>query len=280
MPCTGRSTAIACIRYALQLKPDYPDAQRNLKRVSQEQAQHVPTAVCRPQEPRQADGAGNDFLGGPFFTSPEPEYHSEHGQDRWLNENVFHSMSHGVFVEFGALDGVTDSNSLFFERNLHWTGICAEPNPSAFEKLRANRKCICEECAVAPRGGVMEFVQCEGGLRGWSGLAEYIEPRHEERMRVNIPNDQRRLLRVPCVTLNELLEKHKLYQVDYLSIDVEGAEFEILKTLDFDRFHARVFDIENNFGNSPIEALMKSKGYVKIQRLGVNDIFVPQSVSC
>jgi hypothetical protein len=57
-------------------------------------------------------------------------YHSEHGQDRWLNENIFKGRRNGVFVEFGALDGIYTSNSLFFERELGWTGVLIEADPS------------------------------------------------------------------------------------------------------------------------------------------------------
>ena len=50
------------------------------------------------------------------------EYHSEHGQDKWLNENIFKNKKYGIFVEVGAIDGLITSNSLFFERDLGWTG--------------------------------------------------------------------------------------------------------------------------------------------------------------
>ncbi len=64
------------------------------------------------------------------------KFHSQVGQDRFLLENFFRGKRGGVFVDIGAYDGETFSNSLFFERTMGWTGLCVEPLPSAFEKLQ------------------------------------------------------------------------------------------------------------------------------------------------
>ena len=68
------------------------------------------------------------------------ESYSQHGQDLYVYETFFkNSAAKGCFVEIGAYDGVTLSNTLLFERHLGWSGLCIEPLPSAFEKLRTNR---------------------------------------------------------------------------------------------------------------------------------------------
>jgi hypothetical protein len=79
---------------------------------------------------------------------------SQHGQDAFVYETFFKSKDgQGYFVDVGAYDGVTFSNSLFFERHLGWSGICIEPLPAAFEKLRGSRTAVCLNCAVADREG-------------------------------------------------------------------------------------------------------------------------------
>jgi hypothetical protein len=113
----------------------------------------------------------------------------------------------------------------------------------------------------------------EGGLFGWSGIKEYIEDEHRERIEKHIPEENRKVISVPCITLNKILKKHNMKKIDYMSIDVEGAEYPILKAFDFDKFDVDVFDIENNFGNDKIDELMVANGYKKIARLDVNDIY-------
>jgi hypothetical protein len=65
------------------------------------------------------------------------KYYSQIRQDRYI-DFFFSKKRNGVFVDIGANDGVTLSNTYFLEKERHWTGICIEPIPSSFEKLKAN----------------------------------------------------------------------------------------------------------------------------------------------
>src|SRR4030095_6950761 len=127
------------------------------------------------------------------------KFHSQVGQDRFLLENFFRGKRGGVFVDIGAYDGETFSNSLFFERTMGWTGLCVEPLPSAFQKLKATRKAICENVCVAEfEGAHLRFMQ-------QLSVARTTHTAHVTR-------------------LSKLLDKHKLFHIDYCSIDTEGAE--------------------------------------------------------
>ncbi len=201
-------------------------------------------------------------------------YKSEHGQDKWLNENVFKNKANGVFVEFGALDGVLHSNSLFYERELNWKGLCIEPNPHAFDLLKKNRNCIVENYAISDEEGIEKFLLFKGGLLGWSGLVNSIESQHMDRINKHISEKDRSVINVRCILLQELLARHDIFKIDYMTIDTEGSEYDIVKTFDFNKYDVDVFDIENNFHNYPIENLMNSKGYKKIKRLDINDIYI------
>ena len=68
--------------------------------------------------------------------SAEEQYKSQDGQDKWANENVFKGKSRGIFVDLGCYDGVTYSNTWYFERVLNWTGVCVEPNPGGIPSDR------------------------------------------------------------------------------------------------------------------------------------------------
>jgi hypothetical protein len=109
------------------------------------------------------------------------KFHSQVGQDRFLLENFFRGKRQGVFVDIGAYDGETFSNSLFFERSMGWTGLCVEPLPSAFAKLRAIRKAICENVCVADFEGEAEFTEADDPGRNekmLSGLSKQFDNRH------------------------------------------------------------------------------------------------------
>src|SRR5215510_8537437 len=75
-------------------------------------------------------------------------YHSQHGQDRFIDTNLLRGKRGGVFVDVGAYDGVALSNTCYFEKELGWTGLCIEPNPIVFERLTQNRNCTTVNCGV------------------------------------------------------------------------------------------------------------------------------------
>jgi hypothetical protein len=78
---------------------------------------------------------------------------------------------------------------------------------------------------------------------------------------------------VDCFVLNDLLKQNNMSKIDFCSIDVEGAELDILKTIDFDNFHFDVFSIENNYSTSHIKKFLESKGYEGVVLLGCDEIY-------
>jgi FkbM family methyltransferase len=164
------------------------------------------------------------------------QFFSPVGQDRFLLENFFRGKRRGVFVDIGAYDGTKFSNSLFFERYMGWTGLCIEPQPAAFEKLAASRRAQCLRICVSDFEGEADFVECEAGVdaKMLSGLERSFDSRHQDRL--NRCATGRRTLKVPVRKLSDILAEQGLGLIDYCSIDVEGAERNILTELDLDRF--------------------------------------------
>src|SRR4051812_26857466 len=91
------------------------------------------------------------------------EYYSQCGQDRFIDQQVFKERTQGTFMEIGAYDGVTFSNTVAFERFRNWTGICIEPIPERFHMLAANRKAICRQVCLSDKPGNVEFTVVDGG---------------------------------------------------------------------------------------------------------------------
>ena len=167
----------------------------------------------------------------------------------------------GYFVEFGATNGITMSNSHVLEHHYGWTGIVAEPNPDFHERLGRERNChISHDCVYSRSGEVMNFLCTEKAM--FSRL-QAIDPGDHNEVSM-----RRNHLEVPVrtISLDDLLDSFSAPdEIDYISVDTEGSELEILKAFDFDRRRVRLFTIEHNFTpmRAEIHALMTSKGYVR-----------------
>ena len=77
-------------------------------------------------------------------------YYSQWGEDEFLNNNYFHNMTNGAYIELGALNGVLYSNTKFFQDKLNWNGILIEPHPHAFDILKQCRpnNCLFNDFAI------------------------------------------------------------------------------------------------------------------------------------
>jgi FkbM family methyltransferase len=172
-------------------------------------------------------------------------YHGQIDQDRLINEHLTHDMREGVFVDIGAYDGVQFSNSLFFERELGWRGVCIEANPQVFAALSSNRPLARNfNVAAGASAGESEFVVVEGSAM-LSGFPSGID---DERVRreTAINGGKSRTIMVPVRRVDELLAELGIHEVHYLSLDVEGAEMDVLDGLDFDKVLVHSMSIEAN----------------------------------
>ncbi|HXW26919.1 MAG TPA: FkbM family methyltransferase [Xanthobacteraceae bacterium] len=191
--------------------------------------------------------------------------YSQHEQDKYICETYFLDRPAGTFVDIGAYDGVTFSNSLLFEQR-GWRGICIEPNPAVFPRLRANRSSTCLNCAISDKSGTADFVDVDMPAFGkmYSGLKADYDPRHVALL--NAWASASRVIHVRTRRLDEILVENDLYALSYLSIDTEGSELKILKTIDFDVFNIEVISVENNYNDTRVRGYLQRHGY-KLARL-------------
>lgn len=163
----------------------------------------------------------------------------------------------GYFVEFGATDGVDLNNSWLMEKDFGWTGILAEPARGWHTSLRANRSCAIDtRCVWNVSGESLRFTEAPRGEN--SGISSYVKTSRKLR---GTSYD------VQTVTLNDLLAAHNAPQViDYMSVDTEGSEFDILAALDFERWSFRVITVEHNFApqREDIHKLLTERGYRRV----------------
>lgn len=210
-----------------------------------------------------------------FFFLINAEYTSQVGQDAYIYQHFFKESSSGFFCDIGAFDGITFSNSYFFEKDLKWQGICFEPLPHLFKQLQNNRSCICINACVASKQEDVTFIHVDGCDEMLSGIAATFDKRHLEM----VLRDTReyggscKIMRLPAVRLDTILTHYHISEIDYLSIDTEGNEFEIVQSIDFEKIKIKVISVENNYENEEIRTYLIAKGYCFITRLHVDDIF-------
>jgi FkbM family methyltransferase len=167
----------------------------------------------------------------------------------------------GYFVEFGACDGIFASNTYFLEKTQGWRGVLSEPNPQYYQDLKSHRTAKQYPFAVtAQRQGKVEFIVTnQPGLSTIKGYEK--SDRHHSLRADGILHE------VDTTTLRDLLYlADSPKQIDYLSIDTEGSELDILSTFPFDEFTFRFISIEHNDSENceKLKNLMNSKGYCEI----------------
>lgn len=197
-------------------------------------------------------------------------YYSENGQDKYVNNNYFYGKKEGFFVDIGAHAGVCNSNSYFFEQ-LGWNGICFEPDPRTYTKLEASRNCILYNTAVGSVEGIENFIQHPCTFV--SGLDRTYCDQHRKVWRVPKKKAKRYFIKVPVVRLSDVLKEHEITYVDFLSIDTEGAEKDIITAIDFDECYFHIIVLENKYHDDSIDSFLKGKGFKYITRLKRDQVY-------
>lgn len=214
---------------------------------------------------------------------PESETYSQNGQDRFVAETVFNGMRNGFFVEAGAGDGLWISNTLLLERRYGWTGILVEPT-AAFELLKKNRPhCRLENSCLASVAKTVTLVEIfDRGQATISAAAQenLLLSRTLDRAPADLAQldshwgKAQRHYQVQARPLAEVLAAHDAPpSIDYLSLDVEGFEYEILSTFPFATYRIGCLGVER-----PSPTLIRhlfANGYEPVKRLGEDMFFRP-----
>ena len=165
------------------------------------------------------------------------------------------------FLDIGASDGVTLSNSILLERSYGWSGIAIEPDPRAAKKFRRARNCVLVESAVSGSQSAGTARLVRAGML--SALSEDLPIDAHSAKRSN----SRRSTEVQLTPLNEILERHAApTRIDFLSLDIEGLEFDVLKSLDWQSWNVRAIAVEHNFRQSEalIESFLDGRGFRRV----------------
>ena len=174
---------------------------------------------------------------------------SEYAQDLFFLDQV-NFKKEGFFVEFGAGDGEFASNTYLLEKHFNYKGILCEPCKFFHQELKKNRSCFLSHKAVAEISNLkLNFV-------------ENINPYYSK------ISDKKTGYQVETISLIDLLNQYNApTNFEFLSIDTEGNEYEIIKSFDFDQFTPKVILIEYNNNKKQkklITDLVTKNGYLTI----------------
>ena len=167
----------------------------------------------------------------------------------------FKGKRNGYFIEIGANDGITLSNTYLLEKKYDWKGICIEPLPEKFIAMKQNRPgSLCINKAIFHTSDLnLQFSSCDL----LSGITEYIDKY------LNVKESEQ--ITVKTIRLDEVLTQAQAPSfIEYLSIDTEGTELKILKTIDFKKYTFGIIDIEHNYiepRRTMMRELLVSNGY-------------------
>ncbi|KAK3087900.1 hypothetical protein FSP39_012292, partial [Pinctada imbricata] len=180
---------------------------------------------------------------------------------------VLHFQESGFYVECGALDGEKRSNTLFFERFRNWNGLLIEADPDTFKELLSkNRKALTMNACLSPDGYPAQLKFNKGYNRG---RLMYDNTSLEWIKRKRIPE---KFITVQCLPFYSILLAIGQSRIDFFSLDIEGEELSVLKTIPWDRVDIRMLTVEfvHDVGNyRGIQTYMESVGYetlIKMQR--------------
>ena len=162
---------------------------------------------------------------------------SQVGQDFWVFGEVFNEKQNGYFVEIGSADGVTFSNTFLLEKRYNWLGVCIEASPSYFKQLQSIRTAICLDTCVDSKEDEVTF--SSKGLFG--GIIDEFTD-NKSSSSIDKTTDLIRLKTRPLVSILEEVNAPRI--IDYLSIDVEGAEDRILSEFPFDKYYFNCLTVE------------------------------------
>lgn len=219
--------------------------------------------------------------------------HSQFGEDMHTFLHYFPEICNGTYMEIGALDGDAMSNTHFFNTHLDWKGVLVEGSPFNYKKLRVNRNneflirhnVVCSENSSLHYAVTADLKRSDGLDGAVHGIYEFMPEWYKQMFH----GKNLTLVEVQCASLDSILTDARLNFIDFFSLDVEGAELSVLKTLNFHNFRFGLIYLENlssraknsssDASSMPVRRYLESKGYVYVETYAdsvwmVNDNFV------
>lgn len=204
---------------------------------------------------------------------PKKGYYGQFSTDV-LIELYFPNQPTGCCVEVGAANGIRGSNTLFFEKK-GWRTLCIEPNPKYFKEVKKIRKEAIQCACSSTNESSVAFTVFDIGKNNIMSSVSGLSP--DQRLvdlHKGIINSSEQIY-VQTRTLDTVLfESEFNNKIDFISIDTEGTELDVLKGLDLLKWDIKLLVVENNYNDPEIEEYLDSFGYFKDARWKINDFYL------
>ena len=203
-------------------------------------------------------------------------YFSQCGEDKFLEDTFFSNKRNGTYIEMGALDGKLYSNSKYFQDQLGWKGILIEPHPEKFKDLEINRpdNYLFNEL-VSDANEPLLYRYCVDKHSAISGVKSTLPQSHFDKW-MNDEELPQKEIKIQPTTLTKIVKSTDIKHIDFLSLDVEGHEFEVLKSYDFSIPIDVILmeSLEENKGLQQCISYLEKKGYKLKYKIAHNIVFV------
>ena len=198
--------------------------------------------------------------------------YSQYKQEEFV-QNYFNNKKDGIFIELGGLDGIRHSNTFLLEKKYNWSGLIIEPSPSLYKELKINRNVFTENALVGDKKREnVEFLYIKDKTKciGLQGVVENYNPKHLERAMRELNNKSYEIIKMDMVPLQQLCDKHNISKVDYLSLDVEGSELNVLEGINFAKLDITLIGVEINYNDDKdkIYDILNKNGYTFLKQCG------------
>lgn len=184
----------------------------------------------------------------------------------------------GFFIDVGSSDPIENNNTYLLEIS-GWEGICIEPNERYCLMSSGVRKNVFQYACGKENQNDVEFtIFGISGIRQEGAISSLnVDQRLVESHKDLINYEQ--ITKVKLRTLDRIIQKYekkngKIERIDFISIDTENTELDVLKGFDIRKWYPKLMIIENNFDENFIEEYLINFGYTKIKRYSVNDFYI------
>lgn len=190
----------------------------------------------------------------------------QYGQTKALLQYCNNLMG-GVFIDVGCNDGYELSNTYYLEKMLDWKGVLFEPNKDYFEQACHNRWNTVYNAAIWKEKCEENFLHIKGYSELISGLINgYTIPYYERVQReIKAYEQEAQIYPIPCIGLNNIVEITGIKKADYLSLDTQSSEYQVLKSYDETVLPIKVIGLDTQGClEEEIFDILKGKGYRKL----------------
>ena len=209
-----------------------------------------------------------------FWQMAHETIERQEAEEKAFVRKYFGNAGSGFFVEVGANEPTSEFSQTWHLEKMGWRGILVEPNRALYDECARSRprsKSYNVACSSPEKVGFAELkipFMADGTTdTGKAALETGIDHAGYSRYRTE---------RVRVITLDSILEENGVSRIDFLSIDVEGTELDVLKGLDLQRYRPRLILLEDKLVYLNKHRWLKRRGYRLVKRTQLNNWYIPQ----